>query len=57
MSLYFDVTNLQNTRCLTEEVQNYNYLRYQADPDCFPLMNDTTFSVEVLPGSSSLTER
>lgn len=56
MSLYFDVTSLQNMRCLTGEVHYYNYLRYQAHSACFPLMNDATFSVKVLPAFSSLME-
>lgn len=55
MNLYFDATNLQNTRCLTEEVHNYNDLRYQAHSGCFPLLNYTAFSAEVLPAFSSLT--
>lgn len=57
MSLYFDVTNLQNMRCVTEDVHSYDDLRYQAHSACFPLLNYTTFSAEVLPAFSSLTER
>lgn len=56
MNLYFNVISCQNMKYLTEEVHNYNYLRYQTHSDCFPLMNDVTFSVEVLLIFSFLAE-